>query len=292
MMQRPWSTVMVGCVQSVLVVLCVVHVGCASTGNERAAAPVDDDAIINPVRTRAGNPPVYEVFGETYYVQDSSADYRERGIASWYGEDFHGRLTANGEEYDMHALTAAHKTLPIPTWVEVTNLNNGRRVIVKVNDRGPFVGGRLIDLSYAAAETLGMVRAGTARVEVRALGVPVGSELPEQPVLAAAGPAESSTRGFALIATAAAAEPDASARPMRQLFAQVGAFADRANAARLADRLTASGQTNVFVVSETGGARDLYRVRIGPLPDEAAFGALERHLAALGVRASHLVVVN
>jgi rare lipoprotein A len=272
--------------------LCAAHVGCASTSNERAAAPVDGDAIINPVRTRAGNPPVYEVFGETYYVQDSSEDYRERGIASWYGEDFHGRPTANGEEYDMHALTAAHKTLPIPTWVEVTNLNNGRRVIVKVNDRGPFVGGRIIDLSYAAAETLGMVRAGTARVEVRALGVPIGSELPEQPVLAAAKPAESKATGFALIATAAAAEPDASARPMRQLFVQVGAFADRANAARLADRLTASGQANVFVVSATGGARELHRVRIGPLPDEAAFGALERQLATLGVRESHLVVVN
>ena len=154
--------------------------GCASGGPQQSAAELDPEAIINPERTRAGNPPVYEVLGETYYVQNSSADYRERGVASWYGKDFHGRSTSNGETYDMYALTAAHKTLPIPTWVEVTNLANGRRVIVKVNDRGPFVAGRIIDLSYAAANELDMIRDGTARVEVRALGVPVGGDLPSQ----------------------------------------------------------------------------------------------------------------
>jgi rare lipoprotein A len=118
--------------------------GCSGTPSR---APVDSSAIINPERGSRGNPPSYEVFGQRYFVMNSSEGYREHGIASWYGRDFHGRPTSSGEIYDMNLLTAAHKTLPLPTWVEVTNVSNGRRVIVKVNDRGPFVGDRIIDLS-------------------------------------------------------------------------------------------------------------------------------------------------
>jgi rare lipoprotein A len=266
--------------------------GCASSGPQRTTAG-DSESIINPSRTRAGNPPVYEVLGETYYVQNSSADYRERGVASWYGKDFHGRSTANGETYDMYALTAAHKTLPIPTWVEVTNLANGKRVIVKVNDRGPFVAGRIIDLSYAAASELGMVNSGTARVEVRALGVPVGSGLAESEVRqAAVPPAPPARSGFSLISEAAAGERSPHDRPMQQVFAQVGAFSDRSNANRLVTRLRAGGQHNVFVVSQTAGASQLHRVRIGPLADLAAFDEVKRDLSALGVRDSMLIVVN
>jgi rare lipoprotein A len=112
----------------------------------------------------------YKVFGKRYQVLASSNGYHESGIASWYGGVFHGRATSSGERYDMHAMTAAHTTLPLPTWVEVTNLVNGKRVVVKINDRGPFVGKRVIDLSYAAASALDMIGAGTARVEIRALG--------------------------------------------------------------------------------------------------------------------------
>jgi rare lipoprotein A len=191
----------------------------------------------------------------------------------------------------MYALTAAHKTLPIPTWVEVTNLANGRRVIVKVNDRGPFVGGRIIDLSYAAATELGMVNAGTARVEVRALGVPVGGDLPASGALADRG-SEMRRSGFSLISEAAAGEPRPGDRPMQQVFAQVGAFSDRGNAARLVSRLQAGGQRNVFVVSQTLGSNELHRVRIGPLADVAAFDDVRRDLVALGLRDSLLVVVN
>jgi rare lipoprotein A len=275
-----------GIATAVAVLLC----GCASSGPERAV-DVEHEAIISPERTRAGNPPVYEVFGETYYVQNSSADYRERGVASWYGKDFHGRSTANGETYDMYALTAAHKTLPIPTWVEVTNLANGRRVIVKVNDRGPFVAGRIIDLSYAAATEIGMVNAGTASVEVRALGVPVGGDLPDARSFADRS-FESPRSGFSLISEAAAAEPGPGDRPMQQVFAQVGAFSDRDNAARLVSRLKAGGQQNAFVLSQTVGSNELHRVRIGPLSDIAAFDDVRRDLIALGVRDSLLVVVN
>ena len=120
-------------------------------------------------RSRYGNPKSYTVLGRTYHVLDSADGFVERGIASWYGNKFHGRRTSSGEPYDMYAMTAAHKTLPIPVHVRVTNLDNGKSIIVRVNDRGPFKEGRIIDLSYAAAHKLEMTGAGTARVEIRAL---------------------------------------------------------------------------------------------------------------------------
>jgi len=274
----------------VILLLASILAGCASGRVERPSA-VEHDSVINPVRTRAGNPPVYEVFGETYYVRTDSSDYRERGIASWYGEDFHGRPTANGETYDMHALTAAHKTLPIPTWVEVTNLANGKRVIVKVNDRGPFVDGRIIDLSYKAANDLDMIRAGTARVEVRALGVPVGGDLSGTRVVTADASPPRTRRRFSLISEAAAADFDDRA-DQQQVFAQVGAFSSRENADRLVARLRAGGQGNVFVVSETAGRSELHRVRIGPLAGVAAFDDVQRELSVLGLHESMMVVIN
>src|SRR5690606_8545335 len=114
-------------------------------------------------------PPHYEVFGQRYYVLDSAENFTERGIASWYGSKFHGRRTSSGEPYDMYAMTAAHRRLPLPAYAEVTNLNNGRKVIARINDRGPFAKMRVIDLSYTAAHRLGMLEAGTAPVQLRAL---------------------------------------------------------------------------------------------------------------------------
>lgn len=116
-----------------------------------------------------GNNPEYEVLGAVYRRLETSVDYEEEGTASWYGEEFQGRRTSSGEPYDMYGMTAAHRTLPLPTYVEITNLDNGKRVVVRVNDRGPFHGGRLIDVSYAAAHRLGMLGHGTARVRIRAL---------------------------------------------------------------------------------------------------------------------------
>jgi rare lipoprotein A (peptidoglycan hydrolase) len=149
----------------------------ASTGPDRVAgtapSPAAEGAIPRAeTKSRYGNPESYVVFGQRYEVLDSSRGYVQEGIASWYGEPFHGRRTSNGEVYDMHALTAAHKSLPLPTYVLVTNLDNGRQVILRVNDRGPFHGDRIIDVSFAAAERLGIVGPGTARVEVRALDPP------------------------------------------------------------------------------------------------------------------------
>jgi peptidoglycan lytic transglycosylase len=138
-----------------------------------ADAPNPDD-VPNAVPKKEplspyGNPPEYKVDGVTYHVLHNAKGYAAEGIASWYGPDFQGKRTSSGEPYDMYAMTAAHKTLPIPTYVEVTNLENGKKVIVRVNDRGPFEKGRIIDLSYIAALKLGIVGAGSARVRVRAL---------------------------------------------------------------------------------------------------------------------------
>lgn len=119
--------------------------------------------------SKYGNPKTYKVLGKTYKVRDSSKGYKETGIASWYGDDFHGKRTSSGTSYDMHSYSAAHKTLPIPTYVKVTNLENRKSVIVRVDDRGPFVSGRIIDLSNKAAKEIGMIGKGTAKVRVEAL---------------------------------------------------------------------------------------------------------------------------
>ncbi len=143
------------------------------------APGVDLDTISDAVprdepRSRYGNAPEYEAFGRVYRTLASSEGYQEEGVASWYGEEFRGRRTASGELYDPYGMTAAHRTLPLPCYVEVTNLENGRTVVVRVNDRGPFHEDRIIDLSYAAAHRLGMLSKGTARVRVRALQPPGG----------------------------------------------------------------------------------------------------------------------
>jgi rare lipoprotein A len=135
------------------------------TDRAEVADAVPRDEALSPY----GNMPEYQVDGVTYHVLASARGYEEEGTASWYGKDFQGKRTSSGEPYDMYAMTAAHRTLPLPTYVEVTNLENGKVVVVRVNDRGPFHSDRLIDLSYVAAEKLGIVGPGTARVRVRAL---------------------------------------------------------------------------------------------------------------------------
>src|SRR6478672_12030064 len=134
------------------------------TGNMADAVPRAEP------RSSHGNPPFYEVNGERYQVLSSSDNYIERGVASWYGPDFQGHNTSSGERYDMYGMTAAHKTLPIPCYARITNLSNGRSIVVRINDRGPFVNNRIVDLSYTAATRLDIVRTGTAFVELRTVG--------------------------------------------------------------------------------------------------------------------------
>ncbi len=276
--------------------------GCAPY---RDAARVDGGGRPAPVaanevpRADRGNPPFYDVLGKRYYVLKTSQGYRQTGIASWYGREFHGLATSSGEPYNMHAMTAAHTTLPIPTWVEVTNLDNGKRVVVKVNDRGPFVDNRLIDLSYAAAQALDMVRNGTARVEVRALGTPV-VPADSTTVTAVAAPVSRATVVPVAVAAPATASggtvsSDSSpaavpAPPAEQLFVQVGAFTQRDNALKLLGRLRSHGFGNSFIVTDHDGSRTLHRVRLGPLEDAREFDALSGRLRHLGVGESRLVV--
>ena len=164
----------------VLILLTLLLSACGGGGgvkpDARRPAPVapGDDAP----RSKYGNPESYEVYGKTYHVLATARGYRESGRASWYGEEFHGKRTSSGEPYNMHAMTAAHRTLPLPSYVRVSNLQNRREVIVRVNDRGPFHDDRIIDLSFAAASELGLLRNGTAKVEVVAV----------DPVTAAADP--------------------------------------------------------------------------------------------------------
>lgn len=254
--------------------------GCAGPrdtvyGGDTDGAPVrppDVTRIPDPVpraeaRSSRGNPPFYEVMGRRHYVMDAADGYRERGVASWYGTKFHGRLTSSGEPYDMYAMTAAHKTLPLPTYVRVTHRGNGRSVIVRVNDRGPFIGDRIIDLSYAAAVRLGMHNDGTAEVEVEAL-----DSAPSQ-----AAPS---------VVASPEAPPEQPPRPA--LWLQVGAFSDEANAARLKDRLTGNGIPDVVLLAEQRARHSVYRVRIGPL---GAVDEAERMLdrvRELGIKDAHL----
>ncbi len=209
-------------------------------------------------RSKKGNPPFYTVLGKRYFVMDTADGYAERGVASWYGPGFHAAATSNGERYDMYAMSAAHKTLPLPAYVQVTNLRNGRSVVVRVNDRGPFKDGRIIDLSYTAASKLDMLKDGTTFVEVRAL-------TPTQKV---APPAPPQT-------------PDA-------LYVQAGAFATENNAARLLDQLRAQGIEKTFVREDRVDGRALYRVRVGPIPSVNEFDRVLARLRKLGLADAQL----
>jgi rare lipoprotein A len=257
--------------------------GCGNAPQRSSSAAPTSDSVAGsgpaspavPLRSDRGNPPFYDVLGKRYHVLPTSAGYVQRGVASWYGQDFHGLATSSGEQYDMHAMTAAHTTLPLPTWVEVTNLVNGKRVIVKVNDRGPFVDNRLIDLSYAAATELDMVRTGTTRVEVRAVAAPLAG-FRSGPIVAAAGEP-----------VLVPAAPEA---PVERMFVQIGAFSQAENAERLAARLRASGFANSTVVSASDDRRRLHRVLLGPIADSGEFDQLSARLRAIGVSGSRLVV--
>ncbi len=257
--------------------------GCGPYRHDKPAPSASAGSVVEPKRSRRGNPPFYEVMGQRYYVSASSDGYSERGVASWYGKQFHGLPTASGEIYDMHQLTAAHKTLPIPTWVEVTNLSNGETVIVKVNDRGPFIDKRIIDLSFAAAQKLDMVRAGTSLVEVRALGAPAVT-----PDRVTARPAPAPETAAAMVQppsgpSAASPEP---------LYLQVGAFGDPVNAQRLVDELQGAGFDDVFTTAATDRTPVLHRVRIGPIASVARFDNLMGRLAALGFGEARLVTLH
>lgn len=245
--------------------------GCGGRGDRDAAPAGRFDASRVPAvvpkyepKSRSGNPASYVVLGKRYHVMPSSSGYVEKGVASWYGTKFHGRRTSSGETYNMYALSAAHTRLPLPSYVRVTNLENGRRLVVRVNDRGPFHGNRIIDLSYAAAVKLGIVKKGTAWVEVRALQP--GQTMPGARKVAA--PAAGGA-GF---------------------YIQVGAFRQRANAEKLRRRLKPLGPPLINISQALVHGQHAYRVRIGPLTDIALADAIVARLAHYGVLEHRIVV--
>ena len=242
--------------------LALLVAGCVGTPQRPQAAPPPrqppdvtavPDAIphVEP-RSALGNPAFYDVLGKRYFVMNTADGYLERGVASWYGPGFHAEKTSNGEPYDMYGMTAAHKTLPLPAFVRVTNLRNGRTVVVRINDRGPFKDGRIIDLSYTAAARLDILKDGTALVEVQSL-----------------------TQGGDILAPA----PQSTSR----LYVQAGAFGEEANAARLVTRLKAEGYTTAFVRQDAVNGRALFRVRIGPVPSVDEFDRAVAQLKKLGM---------
>ena len=226
--------------------------------SSRTLRPADvRDAQPRPEpRARYGNRSPYEVLGKRYTVLVSSEGYTQRGIASWYGSKFHGRNTSSGEVFDMHLATAAHRSLPLPTYAEVTNLGNGRKVVVKINDRGPFHEDRLIDLSYAAAIKLDMASAGTARVEVRAIGF--GRPQPVRPAV----------------------------KVSDGTFLQVGAFGHRDTAERVAGQMMEQRLQPVSIQQASG----LFKVWIGPYKHDSEIELAINRLIELGFERPHKVL--
>jgi rare lipoprotein A len=256
-----------------LAAVLAIAAGCASRPPPDAEGPGTSGRTTGPIetvprqepRSRYGNGPFYEVLGHRYEVMSSAAGYRERGVASWYGKKFHGKPTSSREPYDMYAMTAAHKTLPLPSYVRVTNLSNNKSVVVRVNDRGPFVANRIIDLSYAAAERLDMIRDGTSLVEITTIDF----EEPTQLAL-------SSNVGGERAADAG-------------IYVQVGAFGDAENAKRRFAMLREGGIKSLFMHEDAATSPALYRVRIGPIADVVQYDSIVEQLQRLGISETHLV---
>ncbi len=221
-------------------------------------------------RSKYGNPASYEVFGKRYYVLDSNAGFKQKGDASWYGSKFHGRRASSGETYNMYAMTAAHKTLPLPTYVEVTNLKNGRKAIVKVNDRGPFHDGRIIDLSYAAATKLGVVASGTAPVEIRAIRNGASNERD---------------------ATAGGVE-DEYVDDNGKLYVQIAAFATEENALQLISDLRKKNFQSARIHVDNNKGTLLYRVRIGPVPTDNVAEKVVAQLKEINLNNAKIIRYN
>ena len=233
--------------------------GCSTTKVIKDSGPsrsmdvstIKDAVPRKEAKSKQGNMSSYVVFGKRYYVLDSSENFKEKGMASWYGNKFHGNKTSNGEIYDMYAMTAAHKRLPLPSYVKVTNLNNNKSVVVRVNDRGPFHKGRIIDLSFAAASKLGIDKVGTAPVEISV----VGNKSNSTPVVLNSDKSVMSGKGIT--------------STKDSIAVQVGAFSIRSSAEKVKQQLSQLVTTKVTVSEVISRGKKLFRVRLGPFNDIA-----------------------
>lgn len=275
-----------------LAVFLMVLLSSCSHLSKRDGAPNDDVDVSRipdaspraEALSRYGNYKSYVVFGKRYYTLKSSHHYNQVGTASWYGTKFHAHKTSSGEPYNMLAMTAAHKTLPLPTYVEVTNLKNKRKIIVKVNDRGPFADNRIIDLSYVAAKKLGMIGHGTTQVRVKAINPeeyyhePFFAHSRQTPsrsaALASNHPRERTYQGFH-----PAYERSHSSSA---LFLQVGAFRQKDFALKLQRRVTALSSTPVKIISPSHST-GLYKVKMGPFRDRNALVRMTAQLKDIGI---------
>ena len=253
-------------VQSLAILLTALVTGACSISpgveKDGAGKRIDTNLIPNatpksePI-TNAGNKSPYEVFGKTYWVLPSSNGYKETGIASWYGTKFHGRLTSNGEVYNMYGMTAAHKSLPIPCYARVTNIENGRSVVVRINDRGPFHGARLIDLSYVAAMKLGYANKGTANVLIEVIDTEVHPQtLANPPLIVQAG-----------LKATVKPSPEITSKPavpaVTGNYLQVGAFRDITLANEMQGRIRGLTSKPMVVRNQD----NLFKLWIGPIAD-------------------------
>lgn len=249
--------------------------------------PMDVSHIQEPVpraepRTIAGNKSPYHVRGQTYHVMQKPEGYKAKGVASWYGKKFHGRRTSNGEVYDMYGMTAAHKSLPIPSYVRVTNLQNFRSVIVRVNDRGPFHDDRLIDLTYTAAKKLGFERLGTAKVSVEYID-PAGYQ-------------EASGKGANTPTAASSADSPRAPAPKdsagyalpKNTYLQVGAFSRESAAVSVKEKLKQMTSLAVVVLPPSSKPA-LYKVRVGPFDDNFQLQSFRQTLIDANYPTPHVV---
>lgn len=247
--------------------LCLI--ACArETHYVRIAKPPPKKIVVLPEKSEDPTFKPYVVNGIRYYPLPDSEGFRQSGKASWYGAKFHGRPTSSGETYDMYKVSAAHKTLPLGTYVKVLNLSNDRKSIVRINDRGPFVKGRIIDLSYAGAKEIGLVGPGVAEVEIVALGKEVGE-----------------------LKTSGGIKPVVEIRDLqRGVFAvQVGAFKDRNNALRLAERLKVIFDYVDVTVYDDKDRGPIYRVRVSKSDTLTKAGEVERKLENMGFEEAFVV---
>ncbi|MEN5363846.1 septal ring lytic transglycosylase RlpA family protein [Brevundimonas intermedia] len=237
--------------------------------------------VKNPAPIVSGTMRPYQVRGR-WYTPKEQPDYEEVGMASWYGDAFNGRPTSTGERFDMHALTAAHKTLPLPGLVEVTNLDNGRRLVVRINDRGPFVDSRIIDLSREAANELGMLSQGVGRVRVRYLG-----RAPQQgggTLLRASAPAPRVSAPVSAPVQMAVAPPVPRVSEVSIYWVQAGTFSDQGEARRIADSLSG------WVRADLNGGR--FNVVVGPWDSANAAEAARQSVVARGYAGALLISGN
>lgn len=285
--------------------------GCSSTSGKGGGRTSSDgppaymkdvstipDAVPTP-HTGAYKATPYTVLGKSYQPMQDGRSYREEGEASWYGTKFHGQATANGEEYDLYGMTAAHKTLPLPTYVQVTNLDNQRKIIVRVNDRGPFYSTRIIDLSYAAAKKLGFAERGVARVLVEGID-PVVWQQQNDPSYLVSDRSRSEAPSAA-VAVPVPEEPvswqrapvvDTAPAEQGQYYLQVGAFSTDLAAQQLRQRLQGTLAAEVVVMPVQRETGTLHRVRVGPVASQDEAQRLIEQLRLANVADATLVSAN